>query len=61
MLDPRKASKLDAEASRVPTRSDEQDDSEDERSGTGMVNGSRSKNIRTGKIGQDSDDSDFDL
>lgn len=61
MIDPRKASKLDAESSRRSAPSDELDDSDDEESGTGMVNRSRSKNIRTGKLGRDSDDSDFDL
>jgi len=70
MIDPRKSSKLDAEGSRrqEDKESDGVDSEDDDPrlssrkdgSKTGTVN-TRNKNIRTGTVGREDDDSDFDL
>lgn len=68
MIDPTKASKADAESSRRQQTEDSDLDSADDvpsrpqgGRGTGTVNARTQKNIRTGTVGRDSDDSDFDL
>lgn len=68
MIDPTKVSKADAESSRRQQQEDSDLDSDDDvpsraqgGRGTGTVNARTQKNIRTGTVGRDSDDSDFDL
>ena len=66
MIDPRKASKIDAETARRQGPDGSDLDSDDQSAArprtTGTVNGGgRSKSIRTGTMGRDSDDSDFDI
>ncbi|KAF8321671.1 thioredoxin-like protein [Clavulina sp. PMI_390] len=77
MIDPRKASKVEAENARQQSRATQQeesdiDDSDDDGKatgagrGTGTVNGGAGghgskRTIRTGTHGRDDDDSDFDL
>jgi hypothetical protein len=66
IIDPRKASKVGAEAARRQAAGSDLDSDDDQSaarpgSTTGTNGRGGSKNIRTGTVGQDTDDSDFDI